>query len=1037
MPTNIFHTLRVGTIYVRGIQHEQEKKPLVNDALLYNIQVLGISETHIQTLTGAVPGNEGLEEYRATSETKQRDYILYYTGSEKHSHHGVGLLVQKELNPTFKTISNRICSAKIELAKYNVHIISAYAPTLNVSERQTTQRDDFYDQLDAAVNKIPLRDVLYVVGDFNAKTGSSWLQYKENMGRFGKGYTNSNGERLLEFAATNKLILTNTCFSHKLCHRTTWTAPRRKEQAPIQKSDGKPRRNPYRNQIDYILTRATHWSFIQDSRSYGGVTTQTDHKLVLANIKLDWWHLRTANTASKNTNIQHLAFPEKRTQYQETLREELRKSDNGHEDPDQSWKNLTNLMLTSAETTLGSKDKKKKYDDPEIEELSKKQKELHQKIDNSKNYTEERQLRTARNKIMKQIKNRVTQLNDTVIADQLQELENAKDDSNKYHLAMRNIHSHKQKKTLMVQDEEGLFAGSVQQQLRIITNHFKHAFSNKNEPISKPVIQPTEMRIPFTADEIRKATKSMKNNRSAGKDNINAELVKYAPQELHQNIAELLNQTAKTGKHPQVIKQGILTPLPKPNKKPGPPAHLRPIILLSVLRKALTICLIGRTWDRLSTRIHRSQAAYQSGRGGTEQVLAVKILLEKAISSSDYQIYLLLLDMSKAFDTVNRNLLLKDLSEVLEADELHLMSILIEDVTIQVKVGKELGEEFITEEGVCQGDVLSAIFFIFYLSISLTPKTHQLSLQEHNYAWQESQPSPIPKTIPPHIDHTYAEPEHQDHADGMQNSTPQTPAFEIDPKYADDITWATTSKERIYQVKQTIPPRLRARQLCINESKTEEFSIKRGGNEEWKKCKLLGSLLETNEDIARRKAQTNNVIKSDKLNAIFTSTRISESIKIRNFNTYVDATFLFNSETWAITDAQAKKLDAFQRRKLRQVIGIKWPHTISNEALYNRTKIERWSQKIKRRRLNLLGHVMRLPSDTPARQSIKEGLTKCKRPKGRPPTNWLGVIKNDLKEHMNLTLNNKDTPENQINTLCNITRNRSEWRRRVRHAVIH
>ena len=65
----------------------------------------------------------------------------------------------------------------------------------------------------------------------------------------------------------------------------------------------------------------------------------------------------------------------------------------------------------------------------------------------------------------------------------------------------------------------------------------------------------------------------------------------------------------------------------------------------------------------------------------------------------------------------------------------------------------------------------------------------------------------------------------------------------------------------------------------------------------------LGSLLETNEDIARRKAQTNNVIKSDKLNAIFTSTRISESIKIRNFNTYVDATFLFNSETWAITDA--------------------------------------------------------------------------------------------------------------------------------------
>ena len=106
------------------------------------------------------------------------------------------------------------------MANCDLYIISAYAPTLERSEKHQQQRDDFYKQLDATVSKILSRDFLMVVGDFNAKTGSSWPQYTEIMGRFGKGHTNSNGERLLEFASNNKLVLT-------------------------QKSDGKPRWNPY------------------------------------------------------------------------------------------------------------------------------------------------------------------------------------------------------------------------------------------------------------------------------------------------------------------------------------------------------------------------------------------------------------------------------------------------------------------------------------------------------------------------------------------------------------------------------------------------------------------------------------------------------------------------------------------------------------------------------------------------------------------------------------------------------------------------
>ena len=95
------------------------------------------------------------------------------------------------------------------------------------------------------------------------------------------------------------------------------------------------------------------------------------------------------------------------------------------------------------------------------------------------------------------------------------------------------------------------------------------------------------------------------------------------------------------------------------------------------------------------------------------------MLAEKAITSSNYNIYLLLLDMGKAFDTVSRGKLLKDLLEILQHDELHMMSLLVKDVTLRVKVGKEKGENIKTEIGIAQGDCLSTALVIFYLARSM------------------------------------------------------------------------------------------------------------------------------------------------------------------------------------------------------------------------------------------------------------------------------------------------------------------------------
>ena len=336
---------------------------------------------------------------------------------------------------------------------------------------------------------------------------------------------------------------------------------------------------------------------------------------------------------------------------------------------------------------------------------------------------------------------------------------------------------------------------------------------------------PRAMSQPFTSDEIRTAIMKLNNNKSAGLDGIVAELLKYGPNIIYDEIALIYNTLAETGDCPIEITRGIICALQKPGKTKGPLDHLRPITLLSMLRKTLAICLRTRTIDRLDSKIPPSQAAYRSGRSTTEHIFAVKILCEKVISSKDFTVHLLLLDMSKAFDSVNRVQLINDLYKTLNPDEVEMIKRML-NIELAVKCGHDTSPFFETDTGVPQGDGYSSNEFTFYLANSEYPEEHI----DHNYA------APLPT-----IDHTYAKPE-------------STVEVDIDMEFADDITYITTCKTLRILKKRELPPVLAKRGLVVNETKTEEYSVSREGDDGWKRCKLLGSLLSTAEDIVRRKA---------------------------------------------------------------------------------------------------------------------------------------------------------------------------------------
>ena len=94
---------------------------------------------------------------------------------------------------------------------FNIMVIQVYAPTSNAEEAEVEQ---FYKDLQDLLELTPKKDVLFIIGDWNAKVGS---QEKPGVtGKFGLRVRNEAGQRLIEFCQENALVIANTLFQqHK------------------------------------------------------------------------------------------------------------------------------------------------------------------------------------------------------------------------------------------------------------------------------------------------------------------------------------------------------------------------------------------------------------------------------------------------------------------------------------------------------------------------------------------------------------------------------------------------------------------------------------------------------------------------------------------------------------------------------------------------------------------------------------------------------------------------------------------------------
>jgi len=996
--------LSLASLNAKGLSKTEKQEELGTDCFEYSVDILCVQETKVKN---------------HSTRYLRNNYKLIMMEQNQGRHGGLGFIISPRLIPyvtDYQYTSDRVSYLNVVIPSNlsshpkNIRIVNGYGPTNPKAEGNPALLRKFYRELTHAIS-VPASHELFVCGDLNSKLGTlSSLDYQygvtEYMGKFGMGTRNFNGEHLLNFMCLNKLFATNTYFDHPCRHRTTFSMCISAKGRP----KGSKLTRPVFAQLDYILCRTRSRFMFQDCRSYGGLATNSDHRLVACKIKLAPYYkifpTKKISSVVKRYNNSLLTtdLPTK-VKYQLSVEQKVNNSQ-VTSNPNDDLTNLMDVLKTTADEVIGTLPRSRNRNfssDSTVEALVKERQTLQAALNCNNQVADRTQVRTRINRLQKDIRKHLKNLADTR-ADDIARTIMSTDDTRQMFEAVRTLADTKPKSTISVHNEVGNFVATDAGKAQVIRDYYEKQFTCEDEPLQAFIGDGRCLDIPITCDEVKKAAQSLKNNKATGPDKVYNEWLKNAGTKFWSKYAEIINSALETNSFPDVIGEAIITPLPKPRKPAGLVTSLRPLCLSNGARKILSMIVLKRIEDKVDAFTGSTQAGYKHGRSCGDLVWAERMLIS-VVTRKHFQYHKMGIDMSRAFDTIKRQTILDLLVKAgCTDDDLRLVRLLLTNTMLKVRVEGELSTVFESLLGSFQGDSLSGKLFTLVLAGALIELRHRL------------------EECPPHI----------------PNPPISKEGMPLESAYSDDCNFMNVEKESLEAILPIAKEVFKEFNLFINTEKTEfthVFLAPVGetipgrddtmlrGNEDWRKSKILGSLLCSESDIAARCIAGNNAFY--KFTKIWSQQNISVTRKIAVYEAQIVSIIMYNCSSWCPTAKSLEKLDICHRKHLRSLLNIYWPHgTISNANLYLRCNSVKLSDRVPKARWKLLGHILRSADDSPAALALKFAVTtNCKGRVGAHRKNLFKIIVNDLTRR-GLKLNSL----NDLNKLKILADDRVAWR---------
>ena len=139
------------------------------------------------------------------------DHFIYYCGQESLRKNGVSFIVNKRVQNAlvgYNLKNDRMILVCFQGKSFNITVIKSIPPTTKVKEVEV---EWFCDDIQHLLELIPKKDVLFIIGDWNARVGIQ--EIPGVTAKFGLGVQNEAGQRLTEFCQENKVVIANTLSS--------------------------------------------------------------------------------------------------------------------------------------------------------------------------------------------------------------------------------------------------------------------------------------------------------------------------------------------------------------------------------------------------------------------------------------------------------------------------------------------------------------------------------------------------------------------------------------------------------------------------------------------------------------------------------------------------------------------------------------------------------------------------------------------------------------------------------------------------------
>lgn len=936
----------------------------------YNIDIAALSETRLSD---------------EDQLTEIGGYTYFWKGKPNgiKREGGVGFAIRSELLSQMEQphgISDRIMCLRLPLPCGRfASVISVYAPTLGSDDDVIMA---FYLALRNCLSGVPNADKILLLGDFNARVGCDHYTW-DVLGRYGLGKANDNGIHLLQICTEFGLAIGNTYFYQKPIHKVTWTHPRSK----------------HGHILDYVITRKRDLQDLCTVRVLRGAECGSDHNLVRAKFKL---RIRKKVRMSgvkvpKRLDVSKLKCEAVRKSLQEKLNET-------HFDG--TWEQFKTTVYDTGLAVVGTKENKHRdwFDENNvlINNLIEEKRKSHEKLLGSSSSSLEsakEDFKKAKSKLQCELR----QIKNTWWADLSAEIQQDfdKKDSKAFFSKIKKAYGPQPPSVVPLKSKDGfVLFKDVEGIVSRWQEHFADLFDNPSEIdedvmnnlTQYPVME--EMMVEPTSEELNSSMARINTGKAPGFDGIPIELITLGGENVSSQVHKHILSVWRGNDVAQDWVNAIMLPLYKGKGQKSECGNHRGITLLGSVGKILARILLDRLQKYVCPNIlPESQSGFREGRGTVDMIFSARQLMEKC-KEQRVPLYQVFVDLTKAFDTVNRDALWIVLGKLGCPQQFVVMlKKLHQNMKARVNVNGVLSDPVSVDNGVKQGDIPAPTLFSIYFATMLVFAFGNCDIGISLRFRTSGKLFNLRRL-------------------DAKSKTFQTIIREL--LYADDADLVAHSQEDIQRIMNLFSSACKAFGLTISLKKTVVMYSPPPGVPylepnifvDGKRLKVvdsfeyLGSVLSRDgtldAEIRHRISQASSAF--GKLETrVWNDRGLTVKTKISVYEACVLTCLLYAAEAWTTYRRHLKVLERFHQKCLRRILNIRWQSLTPDTVVLEHSNNSSLETKIMKIQMRWAGHLVRMNDKRIPKQLLYGELAIGKRPQHKPSKRFKDVVKGNLK----------------------------------------